>query len=381
MASIKVQIAPDLLQWILHQTSGMDLSASNYEYLESWANGTKEPTFAQIEKVSKGTGIPLGYFFLKEPPKEDLFLVEYRTVDSIELAQPSRNLIATMQSMQRVQEWLRDIALEEGNPPLQFVGSLKDETSATNFAERMREILSVEIDWYERVQSSDLAFKYLREKVSDAGVTVMMNGVVGNNTRRILNIDEFRAFTLIDEYTPLIFINARDNLNARVFSLLHEFAHICIGENSLFNAKEESIIHVSATETLCNASAAEVLVPRKIFCEEWEKNAANDWKTTVFKLARYFCCSNTVIARRALDFGYISHDQYIEIAAIKPSQKKKENPGGNFYNTVASRIDHHFLKMLANSVRVGKTTPTEAYQLTNTNRSTFSELLSKVLEG
>ena len=45
----------------------------------------------------------------------------------------------------------------------------------------------------------------------------MMSGIVGNNTHRPLNIDEFRAFSVIDEYAPLIFINSNDSINGKLF--------------------------------------------------------------------------------------------------------------------------------------------------------------------
>ncbi|MGE4585603.1 MAG: hypothetical protein AB7C91_13215 [Sphaerochaeta sp.] len=55
--------------------------------------------------------------------------------------------------------------------------------------------------------------------MSEAGVIVMMNGVVRNNTHRPLSIEEFRAFALIDSFAPLIFINATDSASGRLFSL------------------------------------------------------------------------------------------------------------------------------------------------------------------
>ena len=60
--------------------------------IRHWLDGTKTPTFKQIEDFSKKSNIPLGYFFLETPPVEQLQLLDYRTVDSIHLANPSRNL-------------------------------------------------------------------------------------------------------------------------------------------------------------------------------------------------------------------------------------------------------------------------------------------------
>lgn len=384
MASVKVHIAPNILEWILQQTQNVKLTDKAAGYLQAWANGEKEPTFSQIEQVSKNTGIPLGYFFLKEPPKEDLSIIEYRTVDSIELEQPSRNLIDTLYDMKQVQNWMRDTILSDDDAPLNFVGSLKNESSAKEFANKVRGILELEQNWYERVKKVEDSFKYLREKISSSGVIVMMNGVVRSNTHRVLSIDEFRAFTLIDDYAPLIFINSCDSDNGKVFSLAHEFAHICIGENSLFNAQEGSGNFVNRKETLCNAVAAELLVPQEAFCEPWESQISDDWERIVENLAKKFKCSTTVIARRAYDNDFIELEQYRHVAekAKRFSKKKEKNgSGGDYYRTVGAKIDHHFLEALANSVKGGKTAPTEAFQLTNTNYATFTNLVNKVLEG
>lgn len=373
-----------MLEWILQQTKNVKLSDKVAGYLQSWVDGEKEPTFSQIEQVSKNTGIPLGYFFLKEPPKEDLSIIEYRTVDSIELDRPSRNLIDTLYDMKQIQNWMRDTILSDEDAPLNFVGSLKDEVSVRKFADNVRNILEIEKNWYERVRNAEESFKYLREKISSAGVIVMMNGVVRNNTHRVLSIDEFRAFTLIDAYAPLVFINSRDTVNGKVFSLLHEFAHICIGEPSLFNAQESSSNFVGNKETICNAVAAELLVPQDVFCELWESRISDDWERIVEDLAKTFKCSTTVIARRAYDNDLVDLEQYryvAEKAKRIAKKKEKKGPGGNFYNTAGSRIDHRFLETLANSVKDGRTAPTEAFQLTNTNYASFTNLVDNVLEG
>ena len=93
----------------------------------------------------------------------------------------------------------------------------------------------------------------------------MMSGIVGNNTHRPLDINEFRAFAMVDDLVPLIFINSNDSVSGRLFSLLHEFAHICIGNNSLYNDRYSSGTRVSKAESVSNAVAAEILVPQVMF--------------------------------------------------------------------------------------------------------------------
>ena len=92
MPAVNVNIQPEIISWALSQTQEEKLGDKLMNNITQWLNGTKTPTFNQIEDFSKKANIPLGYFFLQTPPVEQIELLEYRTVDSIQLANPSRNL-------------------------------------------------------------------------------------------------------------------------------------------------------------------------------------------------------------------------------------------------------------------------------------------------
>ena len=138
---------------------------------------------------------------------------------------------------------------------------------------------------------------------------------------------------------------------------------------------------------ICNAVAAEILVPNELFTQEWSsKNEGTDITTHITHLSKAFKCGDTVIARRALDRQMITHEQYETIAreSVKrykeymQHKKERKEGGGDFYRTVTSRIDKRFLRMLLSSVQEGTTMYTDAFRLTNTNRSTFTSLTEKV---
>lgn len=385
MMPVNVSISAEILDWVIAHTRLDRLPEQIAEYLRLWSSGEKVPTFNQVEKTSRATGIPLGYFFLKTPPHEDLSLVEYRTVNSSALEDPSRNLIDTMHDMEMVQDWMRNHLISDGADQLQFVGAQKDERNKKSFAAFVRKTLSLSEDWYLRSKSAEDSFGIIRKAISNAGVIVMMSGMVGNNTHRTLDINEFRAFAVIDDFAPLIFINSNDFHNAKLFSLLHEFAHICVGEDSLFNDRYSSGTDVSDTEIICNAVAAEVLVPQEKFISEWSSaRKAMDADVAIQTLSRYFKCGSTVIARKALESNFIDHQQYEETAQLAIKQytefrkkQKEAGSGGDYYNTAASRIDQRFFGMLLGSVATGRTLYSDAFRLTNTNRSTFANLAEK----
>ena len=384
---VSVPVSSEILNWIISHVQMDTLPQQIAKNLDLWYKGAKTPTFHQIEKASQATGIPLGYFFLKTPPDEDISLAQYRTVDSIELNSPSRNLTDTMHHMELVQDWAREHLISEGATPVAVVGICEGRTAVSAVVNEMRTALRFEPDWFRQSKSAEASFRTVRTAVSNAGVFVMMSGIVESNTRRTLDISEFRAFALTDAYAPLIFINANDSINGRLFSLLHEFAHICMGKNDLFNDRDSTGWAINPIETLCNAAAAEILVPQEFFTQAWEGLSSElDVDQKVYALTKIFKCGGTVIARKALDNDLIERSQYQQIARLavkryQDSRKRKKEQGesgGNYYGTLASRIDRRFLGMLTGSVAEGKTLYSDAFRLTNTNRTTFKTLLEHI---
>ena len=84
--------------------------------------------------------------------------------------------------------------------------------------------------------------------------------IARNSTNRTLNPDEFRGFVSSDPIVPLVFVNGADSKAAQMFTLVHELAHIWIGEDALVNLPVLQPGPVDI-EKFCNRVAAEFLVP------------------------------------------------------------------------------------------------------------------------
>lgn len=382
MPTVHVNIQPSVINWALSQTKEEQLGTKLMDNIMRWLDGSKTPTFNQIEAFSRKANIPLGYFFLQTPPVEEIKLLDYRTVDSLRLANPSRNLIDTIHEMENVQEWMKSYRKETGFDLLPFVGSLKGKTEATEIVIQIRRDLDLPVDWYRNNRAINEAFNYIRNLLEYSGVLVMLSGIVGKNTHRPLSIDEFRAFAMVDEWAPLVFINSADTEGAKLFSLFHEIAHIWIGENDLYNDRRYSK-NVKAIEVLCNAVASELIAPKEAFLTAWENNSTDDCFQKVKEIAKIFKCGVSVIARKALDNQKIKQNEYESIVedainAYQAIKQNKEAGGGNYYNTMVTRLDTSFVKALFNSVQSGRTTYTEAYRLTNTSSKTFLEIVNRL---
>lgn len=380
MPTVNVNIQPAIISWALSQTSEEKLGTKLVDNIKHWLDGTKSPTFNQIEDFSKKSHIPLGYFFLQTPPIEQISLLEYRTLDSIQLTNPSRNLIDTIHDMEAVQEWMVNYRKEWNYDTISIVGSLKGITDISVIADTIRKDLGLNIEWYKDCGNSSEAFNKVRGLLEECGIVVMMNGIVGKNTHRALDVNEFRAFAMVNEWAPLIFINGADSAGGRLFSLFHELVHLWIGENDLYNDTKYSANGIKPIEVTCNAVAGALMVPKTVFLEKWNNNTNDDIHEKIKELARMFRCSSSVIAHRALDNKKIDQNVYNMVIAdaieAYIQTKQEKSSGGDYYRVARSKLDGVFVRALCESVNSGRTSFTEAYRLTNTTSKTFSEVAS-----
>jgi Zn-dependent peptidase ImmA (M78 family) len=202
----------------------------------------------------------------------------------------------------------------------------------------------------------------------------MCSGVVGNNTRRALNPEEFRGFALADDLAPLVFINGADTRAAQMFTLAHELAHIWLGQSALTDS-EAGQIPDRASEQWCNQVAAEFLVPFALLQEEYDPSRPLEDEAQ--RLARRFKVSTLVILRRIHDIGGINRQ---ELRGAYESELEKlldvpRGSGGNFYLTQAARTSKRFTRALVISTLEGRTLHRDAFRLLGFKKlSTFQEL-------
>ena len=167
----------------------------------------------------------------------------------------------------------------------------------------MRGVLGFGPRWAATQDGWEAALCTLRQRMEEAGTVVVTNGVVGNNTRRTLDVDEFRGFVLVDEYVPFVFVNNRDAKAAQMFTLAHELAHVVYGSSASFDLRSLQPAR-DDTERACNRAAAEFLVPAREVRRVW--NDVRDAPNPYSVLAQRFKVSVIVAARRALDVRLIT---------------------------------------------------------------------------
>lgn len=377
----KIYVKPNIIRWASDR-SGSSISAleKHFPKIRSWIREQDKPTLKQVEKLARRTNTPFGYFFLSEPPEEHLPIPFFRTVGEEGVFSPSPNLLDTMYVMQQRQEWMRDFLVEQGQAALPFVASAKINENLQEVANDIRKKLGLTEQWAAQHTTWTAALRELYQRIEKIGVLVVASGVVGNNPHRKLDINEFRGFVLYDELAPLIFVNSVDGKAAQMFTLAHEIAHIWFGSSAAFDLRELQPA-TDATEQVCNAVAAEVLVPEAEFRRIWPDIRRED---EPFQLAaRNFKVSPLVAARRALDLGLVSRTKFLDFYATYENDERRrrnrKDDGGDFWANQNFRIGRRFGVAVVNAVKEGKLLYNEAYRLTGLSGKTFEKYAENLL--
>lgn len=340
-----------------------------------WLTGEAQPTLKQLEDFARLTHTAIGYFFLPEPPALALPVPDFRTLRDEALREPSSALLDTLYLCQQRQDWYRDYARMHGLATLTFVGSARSEEAPQAVAQRMREQLQLSIEERRQLPTWTDALRQLIAKVEDAGVMVMVSGIVGSNSHRKLDVGEFRGFALADELAPLVFLNGADSKAAQMFTMAHELAHLWLGATGISDS-EAGQVPEQQTERWCNQVAAELLMPLEALRAVYQPGAPVPEE--IQRLAREFKVSTLVALRRLFDAGFIDQAHlwlhYRDEQARLRALEKRSSGGGDFYRTLGARTSKRFARAIVSSTLEGQTLFQDAFRMLGVRKTaTFYE--------
>ncbi len=376
MATRVENINSDIINWAITRAGNVleEFYMENPDVLD-WIEGNKKPTIKQLENFTHKVHVPFGYMFMDEPPEEEIPIPFFRT-GSTPRDKVSLNVYHTIQIIKDRQNWLTSYLDESDYPDLNFVGKYKGVFDYKSIVNDIRITLELPVNWANKHNTWEEALDYLTLKIEETGIIVNFNGIVGNNTRRKILVEECRGFVLVNSKAPFLFINSEDAKAAQMFTLLHEIAHIWIGESAGFDNKE-MLPADDPIELLCDKIAAEFLVPEMFFKERW------DVSQNIKHLSKLFKVSPIVISRRALDLNLISKSSFFEFYNnyIAEFKRKKENQssGGNFYATAKKRISLRFVNYVNNAVNENNLLYRDAYKLTSLKGNTYEKFVNEYL--
>jgi Zn-dependent peptidase ImmA (M78 family) len=358
---LRVNVTTSVIEWALARSGDPSALEQQFPRIKDWRAGESSPTLRQLEQFARAARVPFGFLLLSEPPDEPLPIKDLRTVATRGVRRPSPDMLDVVYLCQRRQAWYQQYAEAIGDDPRTFVGSATLDEPPASVARRIATTIGYQIEARSNVQAPVEPIRLLVERAEEAGVLVMISGIVGSNTRRALDPEEFRGFALADRLAPLVFVNGADTRPAQLFTLAHELAHIWLGESAVGDASP-AVTSTLTTERWCNEVAAELLVPLKVLRELLAD--CGEPLDLVRSLSRHFRVSTLVILRRLHDAGRLTEETFRKVYQTEMqrliARMDERAGGGNFYNTQPVRLSPRFARAVIASTYEGQTLFKEA---------------------
>ena len=343
--------------------------------------GEEEPSRTIIAKMAKAYRRPLIAFYLAEPPRTGYRGQDFRTLPGKERFNPELDALA--RDIKARQGLIRSMLEDEEARPLDFIGSATMEEPVQRLAARIADRLRFSMERFRATKTPEEAFAYLRERIEDNGVYVLLLGNLGSFHTKI-PVEVFRGFALADSIAPLIVVNDQDARTAWSFTALHELVHLWLGQTGVSGTDAESEI-----ERYCNDAAGEFLLPeseiRRLanvahlsaatiaeqigqFAEAHRVSRA----MVVYKLYRTGIIGKTTLA--TLDTRF--RQEWLHYKQRQAEKAKKAEGGPNYYVVRRHRMGTALLGLVRRSLDEGTITYTKAGRVLGVKPRNVEPLLS-----
>lgn len=384
MAIARVAVRRPVLEWA-QQRGRHDNEAMRRRFpaWDRWVAEDVHPTVKQAQDLAAYTHVPFGMLLLETPPTVELPIPDFR-VTGAGIAEPSQELLDTIHLNQQRQGWFEDYLTSWGEDELAFVGSARG-MEPTDAAALIRTALRYDLPERSKLRSNDEARKHLVRAFEALGGLAVLSSMVGNNTHRLLDREEFRGFTLRSATAPLVFVNANDTKAGQVFSLLHEFAHVWHGDSGVSVGGEPLEEATTDIERWCDTVAAEIAVPRDDLVIRFDATAPRTQELE--RLASYYRCSTLVVLIRLRDVRLVPQEGFATAYRDEVDRlltllgETKRTPGGDFYNNQPFRIGERLSRALISETRRGAMPVTDAVRLMAFSSPRLFDEYASRLEG
>jgi Zn-dependent peptidase ImmA (M78 family)/DNA-binding XRE family transcriptional regulator len=322
--SIPAQVRPELLVWA-RSTAGLtrEIAANKAqvkpESLHEWEAGTSSPTIPQLRKLGEVYKRPIAVFFLSEPPQGFDPQREFRRLPGVTPQNESPELRFALRTALFRREAAKEVYERLGERVPTLEGAVTPEEDPEAVGIRIRELLGVnwetQVDW----PSAYAALNAWREAVEETGVLVFQTGGI--------DLQEMRGTSIPHGPLPVIVINNADAPHGRIFTLLHEFTHILLGNSGHETSPMEGrrLPEEQTLEQASNRFTAAALMPRQDFLRELESHrpVLRGDDNALRRFANRIKVSPEAILRRLLSLRRISAQLY--------RQKRQEWQGRSWF--------------------------------------------------
>jgi Zn-dependent peptidase ImmA (M78 family)/transcriptional regulator with XRE-family HTH domain len=352
---IEAIINPELLVWARDSASlSVDAAAKKAqvrpELLAEWETGAARPTVNQLRLLAEAYKRPLAVFYLPKPPKSFDALHDFRGTGTA--AKESPALAYEIRRAYERREIAHDLLDELGETTSAAKLAARTTDPPDKVATALRAMLEVPLARQRQWNSEYTAFTSWRDAIEDSGIFVFQTTGVP--------VGEARGFSISIQPLPVIAMNGKDSYAGRIFTMMHELAHLSLREGGICDLDEHGL------EAFCNAVAGSLLVPSDALLADAEVRGAakpTSWpEETIQRLAKEFRVSREVIVRRLLTVGKTTSSFYeLKRRAYASEPKRPPSTGGPPPPALAvARAGKFFTGVVVRSYTEGRITSADA---------------------
>ena len=382
---MKVEINPSVFKW-LRVSSGWSIIEvskrlkTSVERIEAIEEGKQQPTLRQLNDLSIAFKRPLASFLLPKPLKEPPLPKDYRMLPdrSDQFDKRTLYVIRKARNLQEISNELSANINFSTEPLLEKITIRKDPNL---LARKYRDYFQLTETRIRKFSSAYQFFSHLRDAFENLNILVFQFS---------MPIEDARGFSLTDRTPNVIVVNTADSIEARVFSLMHEFGHVLLGETIIdfpgFSQKSQSNV-----EEWCNEFASSIMLPpdraREIFSEEVRNLIETK---TLNTLSRRYKVSKGMLLFNMHKQNFISQEEYKEtlsryqpkdpINAARTGEKEKKGGGITADKRCLSEVGSKFVSIVANNYDRNFITYTDALSYLSIKSKNFNQVLVKAVK-
>ena len=373
--SITVEVKPEILKWVVDSAGWKEEDISkklkvSQNIFSSWLKGELNPTLKQLEGLAEIVKRPLAVFSLPQAPKEKPLPKDYRMLPE-KVGKFDKKTILVIRRARRLQKISKELS-ENLNANLnKLVSVVKQSEDPKKIAEKYREEFKFDAEKQKKFKTPYEVFNYLRDLIEDKNVIVFQIS---------MPVEDARGFTLVDDSPAVIVVNSKDQIEARIFTLMHEFGHVLLNESGVSMPENSLLIkNVESVEKWCNDFSSVFLFPETLAKAEFSQNK------DVAKLSRAYKVSKAMLFYNMYRLNFISKQQYDTfIDKYKPEilkPKEKTEKKGGFRPTAdkqcLSERGQTFVSLVVNNVDKGFITHSDALGYLSIKAKNLDKVMSK----
>lgn len=392
---VTLKVRPQVLRWAVDSAGWRDDELASKTgigagLIRQWQTCESEISLADIGKIAAKVKRPVSAFMLAEPPHEPP-VAGFRLWRDSPDAPPSKPLCTAMRLAREIQYNAREL----------LDGAPRDSAAAAGRTAARR------TDDPERVAADEAAlmglpggtggcspvaptrdgririlYETLRDKVESRGVFV---------AQATFPVEEAKGFAITGKGPPVILVNAGDAVGSRIFTLLHEYAHVLLDGGSLCCPAHERLDASDsgsgkAIEGWCDSFAASILMPRREFLAELGAAKRRTLNGNLVALSQRFHMTKRAALVRAIGLlnGPDAEPYMAHYRRLGPPSSPATPTGGRSSSPVVACLNKRgwrYAKLVADMEEAGLITESDMGMYLDLKAKHFDTLRAKVWGG